>query len=611
VLQIALVPYLLAPPTPGAPDPEAFHHWRQTLQSDLVISGLAYGDGKWVGVGNGLHYSTNGVDWQRTDWTGEHYWKAIYAEGVFVAVGQPTFPIMASTNGINWRGMYPEQPNTTFWDVAYGNGTFVVVGQGNLSVVINTNPPSTWWLPNQGAWVSVPQPQSLGAYGVFFANGKFVAAGYGPMTAVSTNGRDWVVTRHTGYTSSLLENGTYHNGRYIVVGDQGLILVSDDAVTWAQRPSPTLNELWAVAAHENQYVAVGFGVMFLSTNGLDWETSLIDPQKNFTDVIVGENSFAGVYYVPALGPSAVYRSDPFNFVAPLFTLQPVHTEQRIGFATNLIAAADGTSPVTYQWQKDGIDIPGATSGQLAFTKLERGDDAKYRVFAHNSIGETASAEARLTVGLPVRITALPVSQAAPVGGSVTFSVEYEGTPPITNRWRKPGSIFVTQVVNEATSFLHLENVQPGNAGTYGVLVENKYALTGSGPITLSVLSDSDGNGLPDDWEAQYGLRNPAQDFDGDGMTNLQEYEAGTDPRDARSYLKVERIEAAPGADKVVLSFLARSNHTYTIQGRETLSALAWTRVMDAVAAPTDRLVTATNAVTTRENYFRLVTPRQE
>ena len=206
---------------------------------------------------------------------------------------------------------------------------------------------------------------------------------------------------------------------------------------------------------------------------------------------------------------------------------------------------------------------------------------------------------------------MPVSQGVPAGGSVTFSVEYEGTPPITNRWRKPGSIFITQVVNEATSFLHLDNVQPANAGTYGVLVENKYALTGSGPVTLSILNDSDGDGLPDDWETQYGLTDPAQDFDGDGLTNLQEYQAGTDPRDTQSYLKVERIELAPGADKVILSFIARSNHTYTIQGRESLSAAPWTRVLDVVAAPTDRVVTATNTVTAKENYFRLVTPRAE
>lgn len=45
-------------------------------------------------------------------------------------------------------------------------------------------------------------------------------------------------------------------------------------------------------------------------------------------------------------------------------------------------------------------------------------------------------------------------------------------------------------------------------------------------------SDSDQDGLPDDWEAFYGLTEPADDSDGDGLTNLEEYRLGTDPRTA-------------------------------------------------------------------------------
>ncbi|MCI0654724.1 MAG: thrombospondin type 3 repeat-containing protein [Methylococcaceae bacterium] len=47
-------------------------------------------------------------------------------------------------------------------------------------------------------------------------------------------------------------------------------------------------------------------------------------------------------------------------------------------------------------------------------------------------------------------------------------------------------------------------------------------------------SDSDGDGIPDSWEIQYGL-NPfsntdaSRDSDGDGQTNLAEYQAGRNP----------------------------------------------------------------------------------
>lgn len=51
--------------------------------------------------------------------------------------------------------------------------------------------------------------------------------------------------------------------------------------------------------------------------------------------------------------------------------------------------------------------------------------------------------------------------------------------------------------------------------------------------------DSDGDGMPDHWEFFYGL-NPLyddadNDLDNDGSTNLEEFEAGSNPRDKHSY----------------------------------------------------------------------------
>jgi hypothetical protein len=56
--------------------------------------------------------------------------------------------------------------------------------------------------------------------------------------------------------------------------------------------------------------------------------------------------------------------------------------------------------------------------------------------------------------------------------------------------------------------------------------------------------DSDGDGLPDDWEKKHGL-NPndpsdaVKDADGDGYTNIEEFINGTDPNKAVDYTKLE------------------------------------------------------------------------
>ena len=66
-------------------------------------------------------------------------------------------------------------------------------------------------------------------------------------------------------------------------------------------------------------------------------------------------------------------------------------------------------------------------------------------------------------------------------------------------------------------------------------------------------ADSDGDGMPDEWERKYGL-NPQEPSDGaldsdeDGFTNQQEFQDGTDPLDAKSHrdfatlLRVAKID---------------------------------------------------------------------
>ncbi len=57
-------------------------------------------------------------------------------------------------------------------------------------------------------------------------------------------------------------------------------------------------------------------------------------------------------------------------------------------------------------------------------------------------------------------------------------------------------------------------------------------------LTIAGPPDADGNGLPNTWEAAYGLSDPDGDADSDGQSNLQEYLANTNPTNAPSALQV-------------------------------------------------------------------------
>lgn len=83
--------------------------------------------------------------------------------------------------------------------------------------------------------------------------------------------------------------------------------------------------------------------------------------------------------------------------------------------------------------------------------------------------------------------------------------------------------------------------------------------------TNNFSGDTDEDGLPDAWEMQYfGTLNygPSDDPDHDGLSNYQEYIAGTNPNNANSVLRVTEITSAGG--QVHLTWNSVAGKTYTI-----------------------------------------------
>ncbi|MCC7374259.1 MAG: hypothetical protein IT581_06370 [Verrucomicrobiales bacterium] len=102
---------------------------------------------------------------------------------------------------------------------------------------------------------------------------------------------------------------------------------------------------------------------------------------------------------------------------------------------------------------------------------------------------------------------------------------------------------------------------------------------------LALGNDLDGDGLPDEWEEwliqeSSGLLTtsldvrPGDDFDGDGVTNREEYLAGTDPAWDEDLPLIEAVHYGPSQGQVAVAVLTVPGRTYRILGASILSANA-------------------------------------
>jgi len=115
--------------------------------------------------------------------------------------------------------------------------------------------------------------------------------------------------------------------------------------------------------------------------------------------------------------------------------------------------------------------------------------------------------------------------------------------------------------------------------------------------------------MPDSYEIANGF-NPhhagdaSPDADNDGVSNLEEYLAGTDPRNSTSVFRITRLNRF--GNDLVLSFLGGTGKTYSIERATNLPSVAWLTVTN-VESGTNGSVTVTNfgGAPTPRGFYRL------
>ena len=109
-----------------------------------------------------------------------------------------------------------------------------------------------------------------------------------------------------------------------------------------------------------------------------------------------QNTASGSYQNLATG---VFADVTITGSAPVITSQPADQTVAAGATAMFSIGASGAGTLTYQWQRDGLDISGANSDSYATPTVTDADNgAQYRCVVSNAFGSTTSATATLTVG---------------------------------------------------------------------------------------------------------------------------------------------------------------------------------------------------------------------
>ena len=172
---------------------------------------------------------------------------------------------------------------------------------------------------------------------------------------------------------------------------------------------------------------------------------------------------------------------------PKIVSQPADNVQQNGNPASFRITAAGAPPMSYQWQKNGIDIPGATSSRFTLPSATPVDDgATFLAVVSNQFGSATSSAARLSVRAGPAgptIAMQPENQAVSAARSVRFTVAAQGASPLSYQWRKNG---VDIAGATAASYTIPAAISADSGASFSVVVTDNVGSAISNQATLTV-----------------------------------------------------------------------------------------------------------------------------
>lgn len=259
---------------------------------------------------------------------------------------------------------------------------------------------------------------------------------------------------------------------------EGIMIFSDYSGNLAKK-GETIALLTATG--ENIFTFTYSNAWYPETDGQGYTLVVVDPTAPEEAWNTAENWKAS----ETLHGSPGSTDDGQGF-APIIKDQSISQQTIEGKSVTFYVTAVGSSPLSYQWKKDGIDLPGETSGTLYLSNLTTNATGVYTATVSNQAGSVTSDPINLIVEIyvpnPVRIFGQPENISGYVGQSASFTVVASGDD-LTFQWYKNGF----EIANETNSVYTIESLQKSDQSNfYYVVVSNFISSETSAKATVTV-----------------------------------------------------------------------------------------------------------------------------
>ncbi len=353
----------------------------------------------------------------------------------------------------------------------------------------------------------------------------------------------------------------------------------------------------------NGYTNTGVGITYQGVQVSVKLTGMNTYSATFTRVMDGA-SF-GPYTGTLLGTGSIDRIRPFLINPGTGGPATDLYINSITFGADSDDASDsvyshGGAPAWLNGDSGGgLDIAGATNAAYTIFNTLPGAGGAYDVLVGGACSAPMDSTATTLTVQPLCLSVTgPLNESYVTNASVVVTGTSSGATSVTvnGNAATSGNGFATwtaTVSNLSTCTNQLTTVSRNNSGD--VLTNISFVIYATGS------SDCNGDGLPDLWQIQYfgsptaANAGPNVDPDGDGMSNLQEYLAGTDPTNGASLFHVTAV--IEQGNNILVRWVCGGGRTNVLQAAASLPAGVYSNVSPNIVLVGSGLV-STNYVDT-------------